>query len=194
MDQGRWIAITRPRTRRYPDLISVVRLGSGGPGRLGAVRRRGLAGTEVPRRHVGKSSPDLAKTATPGSIRPELGSGSFVTPCVIHLTRHLGTAGPGARKWLRRRLWAPETRRRRVLRGSRARVLVQKGQGVCARCGQTGSGVVRCCGVLQSRHGGATAAGRRRVAPGQRSGLRPKRLSAKGSSGIQGAHRGFAVD
>ena len=131
-----------------PDLISVVRLGSGGPGRLGAVRRRGLAGTEVPRRRVGKSSPDLAKTATPGSIRPELGSGSFVTPCVIHLTRHLGTAGPGARKRLRRWLWAPETRRRRVLRGSGARVLLQKGQGVCARCGQTGSGVVRCCGVL----------------------------------------------
>ena len=173
MDPSRWIAITRPRTRRYPDLISVVRLGSGGPGRLGAVRRRGLAGTEVPQRRVGKSSPDLAKTATLGSIRPELGSGSFVTPCVNHLTRHLGTAGPGARKRLRRRLWAPETRRRRVLRGFGARVLVQKGQGVCARCGQTGSGVVRCCGVLQGRHGGAMAAGRRRVAPGQRSGLRP---------------------
>ena len=48
LDLGRWIAITRPRTRRYPDLISVVHLGSGGPGRLGARWAALTAGAEAP--------------------------------------------------------------------------------------------------------------------------------------------------
>ena len=106
--QGLFSKFSRPN--RYPRILTVgsrsggmdlnggdliLTMGSGSDGSSGFGRGAAAerAGILLPRRRVGKSSPDFSKLGAPASNRPELGSGRLITPCVIDLGPQRGLAG-----------------------------------------------------------------------------------------------------
>ena len=74
------------------DLIVAADSRSGGQDGLAARAAAKLAGILLPRRRVGKNSPEFTNPGAPGSNRPELGSGMVSTLWVVHLDAQLSSA------------------------------------------------------------------------------------------------------
>ena len=107
MNLGRWIFIGRSRGKRR------------------AGRRRESPETSS----RGRATPELAKSAFPGSNRPGLGSGKMSIACVIHLDTRLGLRRVGAARATAAVGLRGEARRRRAFGPCQCRAVGAKGAG-----------------------------------------------------------------